>query len=540
MRFFGEILRGATRDIDYFQSENHYISICFDKSSLICMYWGQIHRSGISGLTKIMYLNGKVRKTMTFATKICRSVALCSIGAAVGLVFTSSVLASVLGEADIIEPRIDLARLDTSIVAPTARPEPIFMLPQAPEEMVLPESRPDRRSLFKTTDINMLDTVTRLVDELPRFSRINGDVAKLRLKSGEGLAQLLKRGGFSATDAQNAITMIRHHQSLRSLPIGYPVEVLKPSEHNSGALRVPLDDDFDLTLALLDSGSWASEITTRPIRSITSYVSGRIDSSLYKAGMDAGMTEAVFNTFVQVLGFSVDFQREIREGDRFEALFETKQDMITGETKPGATLHFLSMTLSDQRIDFFRHVHQDGTEGFYDEAGNSASRTLMRTPINGARLASGYGKRRHPVLGYSKIHRGADFAAPTGTPIMAAGSGVIEYAGWNGSYGKYVRLRHHGTYKTAYAHLSRISKAISPGTRVSQGQIIGRVGSTGRSTGPHLHYEIIVSGRKVNPMTVRLPAGRSMPENEREPFRKTLASIEGELISRGVTRFASE
>ena len=539
MRYSAEFLRAWGGDIDYFQPKNHYISMCFNKSSLICMFWTEIHHPEAGGLAQNTPSEGNIRKTMAFATKLRRTLVLCSAAVLTGLAMQSSVLASTMNEDAIDEPRINLTSLDTSIVAPTHRPDPIFMLPQAPEEMVLPESRPDRRSLYRTTDINMAETVARLADNWRGADHESG-AEVLKLKSGEGLAQLLKRGGFSATDAQNAITMIRHHQSLRSLPIGYRVEILRPSENSIGALRVPLDDDFDLTLALVEDGTWASEITTRPVRYVTTYVSGKIDSSLYKAGMDAGMTEAVFNTFVQVLGFTVDFQREIRKGDRFEALFETKQDMITGKTKPGATLHFLSMTLSNQQIDFFRHEHKDGTEGFYDEGGNSASRTLMRTPINGARLASGYGKRRHPVLGYSKMHRGADFAAPSGTPIMAAGSGVIEYAGWNGSYGKYVRIRHNSTYKTAYAHLSRISKGMTPGTRVSQGQIIGRVGSTGRSTGPHLHYEIIVSGRKVNPMTVRLPAGKSMPENEREPFRKTLASIGKELISRGVTRFASD
>jgi len=477
----------------------------------------------------------KTQKIMTF--RKCGWVSLPLVCLAL-LVMTAAgqvVFASILPDIGDREPRIDLTSLDDSIVAPLTRPDPIFMLPSAPIGISLPESRPDRRSLFRVTDLKLEDTVTRLVGVAPEAS-----AETLKLRSGEGLAQLLKRGGFTSQDAQNAIIAIRQHMSLRSLPIGYIVNVLRPSEDENGALRVQLEDDFDLTLARLDNGNWASEITARPIRPITHYVSGQIDSSLYKAGMEAGMTDAVFNTFVQVLGFSVDFQREIRKGDRFEALFETRQDMITGKIKPGATLHFLSMTLSDQQIDFFRHVHQDGTEGWYDRAGNSASRTLMRTPINGARLASGFGKRRHPVLGYSKMHRGVDFAAPTGTPIMAAGSGVVEYAGWNGTYGRYIRIRHNSTYKTAYAHLSRIAKGISPGTRVSQGQIIGKVGSTGRSTGPHLHYEIIVSNRKVNPMTVRLPAGRSMPENERGPFEKTLASIEDELITRGVTRFAGD
>ena len=252
------------------------------------------------------------------------------------------------------------------------------------------------------------------------------------------------------------------------------------------------------------------------------------------------MTDDVFNTFVQVLGFSVDFQREVRKGDEFEVLFESSKDIISGKTVTGSRLHYISMTLSGDKIEFFHHDHQDGGSGWYDEGGNSAARTLMRTPVNGARLSSGYGQRKHPVLGYSKMHRGIDFAASIGTPIMAAGSGVIEYAGRNGSYGNYVRIRHNSTYKTAYAHLSKVKTGISPGTRVSQGEIIGYVGNTGRSTGPHLHYEILVNNRQVNPLTVRLPAGKSMPEEERLYFDRTVNSISDELTARGILRFAGE
>ncbi len=252
------------------------------------------------------------------------------------------------------------------------------------------------------------------------------------------------------------------------------------------------------------------------------------------------MSDQVFNTFVQVLSFSVDFQREIKKGDSFEALFETKRDLISGKTKYGTELYYLSMTLSGDLLEYFRHEHADGTIGWYDRAGNSASRTLMRTPVNGARLSSGFGKRKHPVLGYSKMHRGLDFAAPTGTPIMAAGSGIVESSGWNGSYGKYIRIRHNSTYKTAYAHMSKIKRGITPGQRVNQGEIIGYIGSTGRSTGPHLHYEILVNSRKVNPLTVRLPAGKSIPEIERKPFELSMATIEEELMSRGISRLAEE
>lgn len=443
------------------------------------------------------------------------------------------------------EPRIVLSA-NKNVMIPTDRPHPSVMIPLAPAGMVLPELRPDRRSLYPKTTITLDEFFTTELGVEP-----NQSSQPYKLKSGEGLATMLKRSGMTANEAQNVIAIIGQHRSLRRLPIGFRVDVIPPlSKGNDsdktpigapmGAIRLALEDDYDLTIYQTAEGEWKSQISTRPIERFLTFVNGTIESSLYKAGVKAGMSDNVFNTFVQVLSFSVDFQREIQKGDKFEALFETKRDLVTGKTKFGTDLYYLSMTLSGDKIEYFKHVHADGTVAWYDDAGNSASRTLMRTPINGARLSSGYGKRVHPVLGYSKMHRGSDFAARTGTPIMAAGSGVVEYSGWNGSYGKYIRIRHNSTYKTAYAHMSAIKRGVTPGARVKQGQVIGFVGSTGRSTGPHLHYEILLNNRKVNPMTVRLPAGKSIPDAERAPFEISLATIESELVSRGVVRFASE
>ena len=462
-----------------------------------------------------------------------------------GLAFAPA-FAATTGEGDSTiwvdeEPRVELSA-GNNVMLPTAKPDPSLMLPLAPEGMLLPEERPDRHSLYPKTTVTLNEFYQNRLGVSP-FQQAE----QYRLKSGEGLATMLRRGGMTPNDAQNAIGVIANHRSLRSLPIGFAVDIIPPAQHTEshpngtmGALRLPLEDDFDLTVYQSPDGAWLSQISTRPIERFLTYAGGEIDSSLYKASINAGMSENVFNTFVQVLSFSVDFQREIQKGDQFEALFETKRDLISGKTKYGTELYYLSMTLSGDKLEYFRHEHADGTIGWYDEAGNSASRTLMRTPVNGARLSSGYGKRMHPILGYSKMHRGLDFAAPTGTPIMAAGSGVVEYAGWNGSYGKYLRIRHNATYKTAYAHMSRIKPGVTPGARVKQGQIIGYIGSTGRSTGPHLHYEILVNNRKTNPMTVRLPAGKSIPDEERAPFELSLAAVEQELTARGIVRFASE
>ena len=168
---------------------------------------------------------------------------------------------------------------------------------------------------------------------------------------------------------------------------------------------------------------------------------------------------------------------------------------------------------------------------YYDENGKSSKRTIMKTPINGARLSSGYGNRKHPILGYTKMHRGLDFAAPLGTPVFAAGDGVVEKAGWNGSYGRYIRIRHTGTYKTAYAHLSRFNKNVRIGKRVLQGKTIGYVGSSGRSTGPHLHYEVLRNNKQINPVKIKLPAGKNVSKKDIHDYKKHILNILNQKIA---------
>ena len=238
------------------------------------------------------------------------------------------------------------------------------------------------------------------------------------------------------------------------------------------------------------------------------------------------------------MGFSVDFQREIRSGDAFELLYEQQIDQITGDVI-GTQLHYAGLMLSGKQLGFYRYDHDGSRVGWYDRKGNSAARTLIRTPISGARLSSSFGMRRHPISGYNSMHRGVDFAAPTGTPIIAAGSGVITEAGWYGSYGRYIRVRHNSTYDTAYAHMSRIARGIRPGARVEQGQVIGYVGSTGRSTGPHLHYEILMNNRKVNPLTVSLPTGEHIPPELLTNFHSKVELVEAEMLATGNLRFAA-
>ena len=405
--------------------------------------------------------------------------------------------------------------------------------------MVLPQPRPDPRNILPKTEPSLRVFLQKQLGQKQSGQNIKTEATLYTLKSGEGLAPLLKRAGLNEQMRNTAIQAIQAYRPLHNLPVGFQVHAIiianSPDSLGGGAsttaaLRIALNDEQDLSLFYDQTRQdWHSTRSYRPYQSFETFISGSIDNSLYAASIEAGINEQIFNQFTQIMGFSVDFQRQIRQGDTFKILIKRRRDLVTDEVLKGGEMQFLSLTLSDEQIAFYRHESTDGKVGYYDRTGTSAYRTLMRTPINGARLSSGYGNRRHPILGYTKAHRGVDFAAPTGTPIMAAGNGIVEFAGWNGSYGRYVRIRHHGTYKTAYAHLARINKKIRVGAHINQGEIIGTVGSSGRSTGPHLHYEILLNGRQVNPLTVNLPTGEDLNKAEMHRFTKTVRTTNAKI-----------
>jgi murein DD-endopeptidase MepM/ murein hydrolase activator NlpD len=199
------------------------------------------------------------------------------------------------------------------------------------------------------------------------------------------------------------------------------------------------------------------------------------------------------------------------------------------------------MTLSGKELAYYQYTPKSGITDYFNPQGQSVRKTLMRTPINGARLSSGFGKRKHPILGYTKMHRGTDFAAPTGTPIMAAGDGVVDFIGRNGAYGKYIRIRHNSSYKTAYAHMSGFKRGLKQGDRVKQGDTIGYVGTTGRSTGPHLHYEVLENGKQRNPMSVKLPAGEKLEGQDLKRFAASLPALQQRIaVARGEGQFLAQ
>ena len=242
---------------------------------------------------------------------------------------------------------------------------------------------------------------------------------------------------------------------------------------------------------------------------------------------EAGISELVINEIIRIYSFEVDFQRDIHEGDYFEALF-TRRKNDQGKTVQIDDPEYLVLSSRGTPLTYYLYSNDEFSE-YFDENGKGMTKSLMKTPINGARLSSSYGMRKHPISGYNKMHKGVDFAAPTGTPIFAAGNGVVEFVGRNGGYGNYIRIRHDSTYKTAYAHLNGFKKGVYEGVRVKQGDIIGFVGSTGKSTGPHLHYEIIVNGKQVNPATLKLPSGRKLNDQQLEELKKLVVLKDQEI-----------
>ena len=252
-----------------------------------------------------------------------------------------------------------------------------------------------------------------------------------------------------------------------------------------------------------------------------------IKNNLYNSAVNSGVEPNIIVEFARIFGFEVDFQRDIRQGDWFEILYEKFED-DNNKVRDTGKIIYASMFVNGEEINLYNFKYNKDEE-YYDIKGKSITKSLMKTPINGARLSSSFGMRKHPILGYNKMHRGTDFAAPSGTPIMASGSGTVTRARWCGGGGNCVKIKHNSTYETIYAHMKAFAKGIKEGRKVKQGQIIGYVGSTGLSTGPHLHYEVIVNGKKVNSQKLKLPSGKILKGEERKQFELDRIKIDLKL-----------
>lgn len=346
---------------------------------------------------------------------------------------------------------------------------------------------------------------------------------RVRVRSGQTFASVLDDAGADRIATARAIAALETYFPARQLRAGQELSVYfetvtdetgAEARHFAGLSFRP---DVERTLTVsrtLDGGYRAREATVEFQRQMVR-ARGEIETSLYEAALDLGATDRIIYDLANVLGYAVDF-RTVQAGDSFDIVFERFVNP-RGETARTGDIAYIAFN-GRKSLEYFRYTTPDGEVGYYTGEGESAQRLLMMTPINGARLSSHFGRRFHPILQTSRAHNGTDFAAPTGTPIMAAGNGIVERADRYGSFGNYIRIRHANGYKTAYAHLNGFARGIRAGSRVTQGQTIGYVGTTGRSTGPHLHYEVHLNGNPTNPMSLDLPTGRRLGEDELDLF----------------------
>ncbi len=341
------------------------------------------------------------------------------------------------------------------------------------------------------------------------------------VRRGDTLLALLMGNNVPRPDAHAAVTALRTVFDPRKLRVGQHV-TLRFTGSASGPQFRGLDLQPDVTrlfaVESMGAGNFSATELKKDLDRRMIASTGTITSSLFEAGAAANVPISVMMQLIKIFSHDVDFQRDLKAGDDFALLFE-RFETDHGDVARHGDIVFAALTLDGTHQAVYRFTPEDGRTDFFNSDGESIRKALLRTPIDGARISSGYGMRRHPILGYSKMHRGIDFAAPRGTPIFAAGDGVIREIGRKGSFGNYLRIQHNSEISTAYAHLNGFAKGLRRGARVRQGQVVAYVGSTGRSTGPHLHYEVLRQGRQVNPLSIDLPVGQKLQGRQLDAFR---------------------
>jgi len=348
----------------------------------------------------------------------------------------------------------------------------------------------------------------------------------IKIKSGDSLQRILLKEGIPQSEINKIYSKIIKKFDLKKIQQGQDLKIILNKNNNQTSIsRLSFQLDSLSTVHLYSNqNDYAVKIIKKNLEKVNFLAQGVIQNNLYGSASKVGVDPEIIIEFARIFGFEIDFQRDIRANDEFKIFYERYED-DDGEAHKNGNILFAYMKNNGREITLYRYTDAKKISGYYTADGKSIEKALMKTPINGARLSSVFGFRKHPILGYNKLHQGTDFAAPRGTPVMASGSGTVERASWFGAYGKYVSIRHNSTYKTAYAHLSGFGKGIKAGTKVQQGRVIGYVGSTGRSTGPHLHYEVLVNNKRVNSQRLNLPSGRSLSKQEMQDFNNQIKKI---------------
>ncbi len=368
--------------------------------------------------------------------------------------------------------------------------------------------------------------------ELERRAQNRLERTAVTVSSGDTLLQLLKETGLGAREAFLAVKELQTVYSPRKLKPGQSIQLALLHDDTAAdadprlqRLKLRASADTDVAVARTQDGRFEAQKQARSLSRQVSGVATEIDSSLFAAGEEAGVPPRIMLQLIHQYSYAVDFQRDLRAGDDVEIVYERFLEASGGVAKTGPLL-YAALEVQGERLEMYRYTPENGETGYFAPNGESVRRLLMRTPIDGARLSSSYGMRKHPIKGYTRMHEGVDFAAPPGTPIYASGNGVIERIGYNGGYGKYIQIDHGHGFMTAYGHMRGFKKGLDRGDRVSQGDVIGYVGNTGQSTGPHLHYEIQKNGEPVNPRGLDLPTGRTLTGAELDRFKQAMADID--------------
>ena len=381
-------------------------------------------------------------------------------------------------------------------------------------------------------NIYLNKTTNLIIENLnPKFS-----YKKFTVQKGDTFKKILNRAKLPESEIKVINNNLSKYKFINKLYEGQKIQFKLDNTRPIKVLEITFEKSKLKHLAFLrlnrDSDIFDYREIEKNLKKVVVYKEAQIKNSLYASATDINVPPNIIIDFARVYGFQIDFQRDIWKDDTFQIVYET----FTGsknQTLDTGNILYANLILQGKDNSLYLFKTKDGFEHF-DEYGKSVKKSLMKTPINGARLSSSFGMRKHPILGFNKMHRGTDFAAPMGTPIMASGDGKVIRARWCGGGGNCVKIKHNSTYSTVYAHMSKFGRGIKEGVRVKQGQIIGYVGSTGMSTGPHLHYEVIVNGKKVNSQTLKLPSGKVLKENERKLFelkKIKLNVLKAELIN---------
>ena len=381
----------------------------------------------------------------------------------------------------------------------------------------------EKISKISDTNLNSYDNSDLKKFKQFIFDQINSPFTNVdyKIKNGDTIQKILQQYKIQNREIQKVITQYKKYANPNRLFVGNKIDIIVEKilpENANSIVKFSAPISKSTTIEITKNSE--NQITSKKI--ITKLYKKKILSeniikkNLYSSAMEAKINPDTIIEFARIFGFEIDFQRDIRKNDYFKIYFEKYFDE-NGEFIKSGSILYAHMNVKGREISLYK-FGSDEEYGYFDENGRSVEKALMKTPINGARLSSPFGMRKHPILGFNKMHMGTDFAAPEGTPIMASGSGTVTRAKWCGGGGNCIKIKHNSTYTTVYAHLKNFAKGIKKGKKVKQGQIIGYVGSTGMSTGPHLHYEVIVNGKKVNSQTLKLPSGKVLKDNERTEF----------------------